>query len=433
MPSTDTVTTFPPPVESSGIRHQWLFSGLLLYITFEYIRFGEWIPALQPFHVQRLIALITLIGFLFSYRNSIRHPRVMLYILCVIVLSAMFNMEDLWLTGVERFSLAFVKITIFYYLLINLLMETDQFRKLLTVYLCSNIILILAGLFQGGYKGALSEGIFASGFVSDSNDYALAVNVILPFFWYFFIHEKRAFKKSLFGAAVSMSLVAVIYTFSRGGFLGLCATLLYVILRSKQRIKCILICIFVLGLAVSAAPPSYWNKIRTISSSEKSEDGRTSSEIRLSLWRIGIKMVEKNPLFGVGPGNFPSKITKYGAEIVPRKDDLLFLSERLAHNTFINIASELGIIGLLFFLALIVKAYRDAAFSERAIQEFSLAGSSWLQSLPPAIEASVLSYCVTSFFLTTYIYPHIYVLSGLALALREYCTARLRTNIRPHA
>jgi O-antigen ligase len=411
-------------MESTEVRNQGLFAGLLLYIVFEYIRFGEWIPALQPLHLQRLIALITLIGFIFFYKGTIRHPRVMLSILAVTVLSSVFNSGNLWITGAQRFFLAMVKLTVLYYLLINLLAETSHFKKFLTVFLASNIVLILAGLLQGGYKGALSEGIFAAGFVSDSNDYALAVNVVLPFYWYFFVHEENPLRRSLFCAAFLMSLVAVIYSFSRGGFLGLCAALLYAIMKSKQRIKYILICFLALGITATFAPPSYWDKIHTIFSGEKSDDGRSSSEMRLDLWKIGIAMVEDNPLFGVGPGNFPFKITQYGAEIVPNENDLLFLSDRATHNTFINIASELGMIGLFLFMALIVKAYRDATLSERILQELPLNGNAWLQGLPPAIETSIVSYCVTSFFLTSYVYPHIYILSGMALALRGYCTAR---------
>lgn len=406
------------PMVAKGARYRGLLLGLLLYIIFEYIRFGNWIPAIEDLHLQRIIAIATLIGFVLSFKDKIYHPKILLSLLVIIVFSTFANYGNLSRARALLFFTSMAKITAIYYLISNLLIERDNLKKFIWVFLISNFILVFTGFMAGGYKGALSGGVFAGGFVSDSNDYALAVNVILPFFWYLFIYEKRSMRKAIYGFSSLICLIAVIYSFSRGGFIGLSAAVIYMLITSKKKILNIIIFLVLLGICFVLAPPEYWERMRSITGYQN-EDIRSSSQIRARLWKIGVNMAIKNPIFGVGPLNFPYQIVEYGADVEPNLNELHYLGGRAAHNTFIQVAAELGLPGLFCFMALIIIAYKNANSVQRKFTSIQRREDYWLQALPLAIKAALVAYCVSSFFLTTSVYPHVYILSALSFAIRR--------------
>ena len=421
FPREATVGSSPQSVQQG--RYKGLLLGLLAYIMFEYVRFGVWIPSLAEFHPQKIIAIVTLISFVIFYKDPIHHPVILICLLAIIALSTFMNLGDLSRQRALDFFKTIAKITALYYLITNILIERSNLKKFLIVYLLCNLVLVLTGVATGGSEGDLSGGVFAGGFLSDSNDYALAVNIIFPFFWYFHIYEKQRLRKIIFAIATLLCILAVIYSFSRGGFVGLSATILYILLTSRKKLRNLVLLIFLLSILATLTPRSYIEKMQTITQAAESSK-RSSSQIRLNLWKIGLVMTIRNPFFGVGPGNYPYKINEYGREVLGDMDEVWYLAGRITHNAFINVSSELGISGFLVFMALIVIAYKDAAFSQSILDSTKIEKDSLLMPLPSAIRASLIAYCTTSFFLSSSFYPHVYILSALA-AVTKYNVSNL--------
>lgn len=225
-------------------------------------------------------------------------------------------------------------------------------------------------------------------------------------------------RKAIYGFSSLICLIAVIYSFSRGGFIGLSAAVIYMLITSKKKILNIIIFLVLLGICFVLAPPEYWERMRSITGYQN-EDIRSSSQIRARLWKIGVNMAIKNPIFGVGPLNFPYQIVEYGADVEPNLNELHYLGGRAAHNTFIQVAAELGLPGLFCFMALIIIAYKNANSVQRKFTSIQRREDYWLQALPLAIKAALVAYCVSNFFLTTSVYPHVYILSALSFAIRR--------------
>ena len=90
-----------------------------------------------------------------------------------------------------------------------------------------------------------------------------------------------------------------------------------------------------------------------------------SFEVRISIWRSAIRMIENNFLFGIGPGNFKHFFLEY------REDKLLVLKEKDLiqidpHNIILNsllsfgfIATTTIIVLLIYLLARQLKVYRN--------------------------------------------------------------------------
>ena len=78
-----------------------------------------------------------------------------------------------------------------------------------------------------------------------------------------------------------------------------------------------------------------------------------SLEVRLSIWRSAIRMIENNFLFGIGPGNFKHFFLEY------RENKLLVLKEKDLiqidpHNIVLNSLLSFGFIATLGLLVLII-------------------------------------------------------------------------------
>jgi O-antigen ligase len=90
-----------------------------------------------------------------------------------------------------------------------------------------------------------------------------------------------------------------------------------------------------------------------------------SFEVRLSIWRSAIRMIENNFLFGIGPGNFKHFFLEYREEklLVLKEKDLIQIDP---HNIILNSLLSFGflatttiIVLLIYLLARQLKTYRN--------------------------------------------------------------------------
>lgn len=90
---------------------------------------------------------------------------------------------------------------------------------------------------------------------------------------------------------------------------------------------------------------------------------------RISYLRIGADLLEHSPIWGVGPGNFPLYYVTAAYRWMPGREPF----PRELHNTYLDAATEYGLIGFLIFAALLayalLSAFRAAASSDRVLAQ----------------------------------------------------------------
>lgn len=222
----------------------------------------------------------------------------------------------------------------------------DSERKLKALY----FMMIGAGLYLtywanhqyliGNYFGRLNGPTTPSGagMYSDQNNFAMLFVVLQPFLWYWGASFTRPVLKWACWLSIPFCWHAVFLTGSRGGLLGLVATILLIVARSKRRI---------LGLALipAFAFVFMWQggsimKSRADTLSEYSQDASAAG--RLESWHAAILMVRDHPLTGVGLASYGPAFPHYSTK-----------RPREAHDTFLQIAAESGIVaGLMYLLVL---------------------------------------------------------------------------------
>ena len=179
--------------------------------------------------------------------------------------------------------------------------------------------------------------------------------------------------------AAAVICLGVLVSWSRGAWLALAAALLVVLLAHARRAAPILILAAVAAVAVvvifgltSLLPASISARIGDLRqyiglvdiARTEVTDASFSVIERLAHWQAAIHMWTDHPWLGVGPGNYA---TVYELYRLPRWQDAL----GHAHNVYLNVAAESGVLGLLGYLLLwaasLWQALRGAASNRRFV------------------------------------------------------------------
>jgi O-antigen ligase len=136
---------------------------------------------------------------------------------------------------------------------------------------------------------------------------------------------------------------------------------------------------------------------------------------RIDIWKAGTRMALDNPVLGVGAGNFP---VAYGTTYKAPGE----FRWKNAHSAYFQVWGELGTVGLFTFLMMIFGNFHRNARLRAAILNNA-------QTNPDAarlharrlyvFSAALLGYAVAGAFLSAAYYPHIFIVTGIFLAVRH--------------
>lgn len=207
-------------------------------------------------------------------------------------------------------------------------------------------VLGAAGLATTLVVGALTAGTDAARYsVADTHPNSLGFVVSLAIIpaWYFAVTSRRAIVRLTFGLYPALALLAVVLTASRGALIVTGVALLIVPLLSRSlslraRMLGVVLLVGAACLAVVVAPPRTLERLSTTMGQVESADLNGRAE----LWVATARIVSDTPVLGVGLGTTSEVLLReYGVE-------------RGSHNTLLAVGLELGMLGLLLFLLLLV-------------------------------------------------------------------------------
>ncbi len=188
-----------------------------------------------------------------------------------------------------------------------------------------------------------------TGFFSGPNGLAKYLVAWLPLLLVF--SNRKLVGTRLYFISISafvLGLICLVLTFSRGGWLAFIASILLIVLfftKGKFRILFIRMLvknILILILLILPLTPYLQSKIST----RLFQDDKGSSYDRIPLAKTALKIIEKNPLTGVGLGNYVFVVPDFDDDPIATNS-----GEPLqVHNFLLHTTSELGIPTLLLFL-----------------------------------------------------------------------------------
>lgn len=136
----------------------------------------------------------------------------------------------------------------------------------------------------------------------------------------------------------------------------------------------------------------------------------SSNQARFSSYQTGLDMIAANPLSGVGPGNF--SVASGAGE------------GATSHNLYLDIAAELGIIGLLVFFVILILSLANFAFAARISKDW------YLRALSVGWSAALVSlmfyWMFTSYFFEPKLNMMLWLVLGLSASLRRIASTEFR-------
>jgi O-antigen ligase len=229
--------------------------------------------------------------------------------------------------------------------------------------------IVLAGVAEaivGCAQWALAQGSLGPGGASarvfgtfgQPNPFGGYLNFALPCALALVLFGDDARERWVAGAASALLLIAQALANSRGAELGILAAVLALLVVGFRRerlaglVALVGVPLLVLAWATRLVPASVQEKLLAQARlndvlSGQINDANFSTVERLAHWIAGLRMFSAHPLLGVGAGNYAAA---YPAYALPDWPDAL----GHAHNYYINVAAETGLLGLLAFLAVVV-------------------------------------------------------------------------------
>ena len=278
-----------------------------------------------------------------------------------IVVTAPFSQ---WRTGtLELFTTIWIKTILICVVVSIVIVNLEQVRKMMYALAYATLVVIGSALIWGGSMfGRLSVG---EGSLSNPNE--IASRLLTGFCFCLFVvwsEERVNLKKIIFIAAMPILLYLALKTGSRSGLLDLIALFCLLFLRATPGKKIMMVigaCLMIV-LVLVILPEDVKSRYSTIFSSRQdmyntatsTEDRMAigSKEARTELVQEAMTMAILHPITGVGAGVYVEAAGGF-AKTQGRR---AFWHE--AHNTYLQLAAELGVPGLLLYLSALVICVR---------------------------------------------------------------------------
>jgi putative inorganic carbon (HCO3(-)) transporter len=348
------------------MRVEW---GMLTLIFFAYVRLSDVLikfhntPSLADPLIVWMMAVIAL-RWLFLNERPRGWERAALAmgaygVLCLASL--------LWAKDSEAAQTAvfgFVKDALVGVLAVITLQSTASLRRVVWVLLAAGMMLgtlsalqQITGQFSNNYGGFAQAGIDtnvgqtanlrAAGSVGDPNFYAQIMVVLVPLAADRFWNETTAWRRGVAAYALVVSVIAILATYSRGGFVALLVVTALLLIRRPPSVPVLMVTI-TLGLSLMPfLPPNYLARINTLldvlpglSNTNTLTD--VSFRGRLSENTAALLMFRDHPLLGVGFNNYESRYQEYSRTL--GLDNRV--ESRKPHSLYLQIVSEFGLLGV---------------------------------------------------------------------------------------
>lgn len=166
------------------------------------------------------------------------------------------------------------------------------------------------------------------------------LGLLIPIALGIVIYEKN--KKIPWLACLVVLLIADLLTFSRGGYLGLFGGAIFLIIlfwkETDQKYKTGALALFsLMVISLLFSNPVSQRFYSSFNLKEGSNAGR------IETWNKAIEIVADNPLMGVGIGNYALAV----------KANAFYREPIYAHNTYLDIAAETGVLNALIWVSLL--------------------------------------------------------------------------------
>jgi O-antigen ligase len=438
-----TIEATPAALVPARERRDWAYTLLLAFTALLYFRPQDAIPPLAIIPLAEIAALGGLVAMgMGRLGRGLPLTRVTPELLGVLGLGAVMLVLapfSIWPGGsVKTFTELYVKVLLIFVLIHNTLTTPERVRQftgvivLATSYIGFRAVFDYARGFNLIENGRVQGAV--GGMFQNPNDLALNMVAVLPLAALLAVIARTKSGRLLALAGAFMMIGAVIASHSRSGFLGLAAMALILTWQLGRRNPRFLAAAAVsLIVVLPFTPASYWERVSSITDDNKDETG--SREQRRLLLGEAYQAFLDHPVTGVGAGQF----VNYNP---PNRHEVWLET----HNVLLQVASELGILGVGIFLFLVYRALIAGRQARRLLPRamgvprksrwgkpeagapavVTADEAAFFQAHTAALAAAIAGWFFSALFASVAYHWTFYYLLALAIAPREIVVDRLR-------
>ena len=299
---------------------------------------------------------------------------------------------------------------------IDVFKSKQVLKRAIYLLIIWSVVIVLNGVAQGilGFGlirlrtlDTLDNLLRISSSFRQSNNFGVYLVVIISIYLSFIFSKKINRRNRIYFCLGLVPLAfCLIRTYSRGAWLALfIAMLVLSLLKSKKIFAVLVVLIIILPLFLP-------QQIKGRASDLMNFQEGTSWE-RLRLWNGAFLMIKQHPFLGFGVNTYTKNFPHYKPQDYP---DVIY-----PHNSYLHMATEIGLVGLGLFFTFIILAsiYIGSCFK--------LMPEDWMGSAAKGLSVGLLGFLIHS-AVDTHLYSvnlavMFYLLLGLCIAICNYARA----------
>jgi probable O-glycosylation ligase (exosortase A-associated) len=392
------------------VRPEW---GVLLW---------TWIGLMNPHRLTwgfaytlqfaMVVAVVTLIGVLLSpepKRMPLRPPVVAL--LAFIVWMCVTTLTALNPDGAYEAWQRTIKVQVF--VLVTLVMMQSRARLNALVWV-STLSIAFFGVKGGLYTlnaGGAGMVLGPPGtFIEGNTEISLAITMTLPLLRYLQLQTQRRWLRWGLGAAMVLSAIAILGSYSRGALIAIVAMGLFFLLKTRNKLAITLAFAVIVPAFMLFMPVQWYDRMSTIGEYEQD----ASAMGRINAWGFAWNLASDRPMVG---GGFRAFTPENFLAWAPYPNDF-----HDSHSIWFQVLGEHGFVGIALFVLLWLLTWRSAA---RVIAMARQYGPDflWASDLVRATQVGLIGYWAGGSFLGLAYWDYPYVLMAI-IVLAEVVVAK---------
>lgn len=267
-------------------------------------------------------------------------------------------------------------------------------------------------------------------FLEANNMIGLAFAMNLPLLAYLVKTEERNWLRWVCRIMFVSSFPAMVFTYSRGAWLGMVAVSLLMALRSPYRVRiatmAMAAALFVTPFAIHYIPERLANRYEDLENYEE----ESSAQMRFGSWTYCFRVAVDDPLTGGGFDHYSRQTyDKYAPEYNDRWGGELRYRRSSCHSIWFTVIGEHGFIGFLLWAGIL----GSFAMSVRRIRIVSVTRPEivWMFDLAGALQFSLAGYAVVGTFIDAAYFDLLYYLIAIVVILKERLADNRVTAVLP--
>jgi len=367
------------------LRHAYI--GVLVWSWLSYMnphRLSWGFAYSMPF--AQIVAVILFMSLLFSNEKQkppINATVIVWFVFIIWMAVATFNAQ--YSDAAMDMYLQILKVQVMTFLTLILITDEKKLNQLIWV------IVVSIGFFsvKGGVFTLLTGGAFRvygppSSNIAENNALAVAVLMVIPLMVYLYHISSNKWVRYGLIFSITMSLVSVIGSQSRGAVIAVLGVGLFFWLKTKTKIASGLAIIFFASLLFTFMPESWHERVESIYNYQEDE----SAMSRINSWQYSIN-VANDRLTG---GGLQSWSKEMFALYAPNPDSVF-----VAHSIYFSVLADHGWPGLILFLSILGLTWRSLS---KVISRTKDVEGSPANLLARMLQVSLIAYMFGGLFLS---------------------------------